>query len=212
MEERQRRGRPRKFERPAVLQAAAECFGRLGYEGASIVDLTATMGISAQSLYSAFGTKAQLFEEALEWYLAHTGAFGPRALAEEVDPIDGIVRVLRESAVLFADGHRPQGCLICNSALAVAQEHSNIAIYSSKMRQDRIVELEVHLARGVKAGKIDPTIDTDGIARLVMSVRQGMSAQAKDGASSSELLRIVASFEPMLHSLRAKPGDQETSA
>ena len=59
------RGRPRGFDRDAALAIAMETFWRLGYEGASIADLTAAMGITPQSLYAAFGSKAELYRETL---------------------------------------------------------------------------------------------------------------------------------------------------
>jgi AcrR family transcriptional regulator len=41
-----------------------------GYEATSISDLTERMGIGTKSLYAAFGSKEQLFSEALQLYLA----------------------------------------------------------------------------------------------------------------------------------------------
>ena len=42
-----------------------ELFWEHGYEGASMSDLTAAMGINSPSLYAAFGCKEQLFREAV---------------------------------------------------------------------------------------------------------------------------------------------------
>lgn len=63
-----RRGRPPAFDRETVLSAARETFWEHGYEGASIADLTAAMGITPQSLYAAFNSKADLYRAALEQY------------------------------------------------------------------------------------------------------------------------------------------------
>ena len=77
------RGRPRAFDHDEALAKAVLTFWRLGYEGASINDLTQAMGITPQSLYGAFHSKADLYYEALDHYLANAGAFSTRALAEE---------------------------------------------------------------------------------------------------------------------------------
>jgi len=60
------RGRPRSFDRAAALRRAMEVFWAKGYEGASLSDLTAAMGINSPSLYAAFGSKEALFLEATE--------------------------------------------------------------------------------------------------------------------------------------------------
>src|SRR4051812_23312840 len=62
------RGRPRSFDRERALQHAMEVFWKQGYEGTSIHDLTAAMGINPPSLYAAFGDKERLFLEAISRY------------------------------------------------------------------------------------------------------------------------------------------------
>ncbi|WP_245461175.1 helix-turn-helix domain-containing protein, partial [Mesorhizobium sp. M7A.F.Ca.US.005.03.2.1] len=52
------RGRPRTFDRTAALRRAMQVFWARGYEGASMSELTAAMGINSPSLYAAFGNTA----------------------------------------------------------------------------------------------------------------------------------------------------------
>ena len=59
-------GRPRGFDVDAALDRAAEVFRTRGYDGASLDDLTAAMGIGRPSLYAAFGDKRKLFMRCLE--------------------------------------------------------------------------------------------------------------------------------------------------
>ena len=63
-----RRGRPRGFDLEEVTAKAALLFWERGYEGVSVDELTATMGITTQSFYAAFGSKQKLHREALAWY------------------------------------------------------------------------------------------------------------------------------------------------
>src|SRR3546814_289685 len=77
------RGRPRNFDRTAALRLAVNRFQTHGYEGTSIADLTDEMGISAPSLYNAFGSKESLFRQAVEYYATHGGGGTGRALREQ---------------------------------------------------------------------------------------------------------------------------------
>jgi TetR/AcrR family transcriptional repressor of nem operon len=52
--------RPREFDDEAVLDAAIQCFWSRGYEATSVKDLIGKTGITAASLYNAFGDKRTL--------------------------------------------------------------------------------------------------------------------------------------------------------
>ena len=77
------RGRPRSFDRDAALEAAMKTFWQFGYEGASMAALTAAMGINSPSLYACFGSKEQLFREAVDLYLATEDKNTRGTLAEQ---------------------------------------------------------------------------------------------------------------------------------
>ena len=68
-------GRPRAFDMDQALDRALDVFWRKGYEGASICDLTAAMGINPPSLYAAFDNKEGLFRKALDRYAAMHDVF-----------------------------------------------------------------------------------------------------------------------------------------
>ena len=78
--------RPREFDETAALAAAMECFWRRGYEATSVRDLTTSMGLSAPSLYNAFGGKQELFSRALERYLDYTTRDRLRRLEQSLTP------------------------------------------------------------------------------------------------------------------------------
>jgi len=65
-----RRGRPRNFDRNQVLLKAMQTFWENGYEGTSMTQLVDAMGIGSPSIYAAFGSKEELFREAVELYVA----------------------------------------------------------------------------------------------------------------------------------------------
>src|SRR3978361_1438349 len=92
--------RPREFDVDKALDLALQVFWRKGYEGASMADLTETMGITKPSLYSAFGNKEELFRKALDRYVDGPGGYVPVALAKPTARAGG-------EHLLYQSAHAP---------------------------------------------------------------------------------------------------------
>ena len=141
------RGRPRSFDRNAALAVAMETFWRLGYEGASIADLTAAMAITPQSLYAAFGSKAELYREALGLYRATSGASLAKTLDEEPTVSAAFERVLKQRARTFAGRGHPAGCMISTAVLTCASENEPIADHLRELRNGALAGFRAGLER-----------------------------------------------------------------
>src|SRR5271170_3346159 len=111
-------GRPRGFCIDTALDRAMTVFWRQGYEGASLADLTAAMGINSPSLYAAFGSKEGLFRAVLERYDDRRTAFMKDIIAAPTAQ-DVAQRFLHGVADFAADtgGKNPPGCLLLQSGL-----------------------------------------------------------------------------------------------
>lgn len=184
------RGRPRAFDRDEALAKAAETFWRQGYEGTSIADLTAAMGITPQSLYAAFSSKADLYREALVWYQAHIGASTADAL-EETDVVFALTRVLRESAREFTKRGRPHGCMVSTAVLTCATENEPVARHVAGLRAATLNIIRARIERGISEGQLRPGTDAEALARFIGAMIQGMSVQAQDGASGKALSALA---------------------
>ncbi|WP_448953981.1 TetR/AcrR family transcriptional regulator [Labrys neptuniae] len=185
------RGRPPSFDREQVLAAAAETFWALGYEGASITDLTAAMGITPQSLYAAFTSKAELHQEAVAWYRSHVGTFAPKILEEERDVVRAFERVLLGWAEQYGSSGHPPGCMIATAVLRCASENQPVADYLASLRRGAIARFKERLEQGIAEGYLRADIETAALARFIGALIQGMSVQARDGASIDELKGIA---------------------
>ena len=185
------RGRPRGFNRDKALAVAGEAFWRLGYEGTSIADLTSAMGITPQSLYAAFGSKAALYREALGWYRTEIGAYTMRALAEEPTAIGAFERILHDTAREFSRPGRPPGCMISTAILACATENQPVAEQLAGMRGGALHRFRARIEQAMAAGEFRADTDASSLARFLGAIIQGMSVQARDGASEADLAGIA---------------------
>ncbi len=74
------RGRPRSFDETGALEKATQVFWSKGYDGVTIDDLVAGMGVGRPSLYAVFGDKRTLFSRVLRAYAEAKGALAAKAL------------------------------------------------------------------------------------------------------------------------------------
>jgi len=64
-------GRPRGFDEAEVVRAAAALFASRAYDGVSVDDLVAHLGVHRNSLYKTFGSKRGLYLAALRRHVEH---------------------------------------------------------------------------------------------------------------------------------------------
>lgn len=183
------RGRPRSFDRDAALEKATLAFWEHGYEATSVAALTKALGIGAPSLYAAFGDKKALFDEVVARYQATHGAFTARALAEEPTARAACARMLREAAAEFTDPAHPYGCLVIAAAVNCATPEVEHTLRD--LRNAALAALATRIRADVAAGRLPSGTDADALARCVGAVFQGMSQQARDGATREELAAVA---------------------
>lgn len=183
-------GRPRTFDTEQALDRALEVFWRKGYEGTSICDLTAAMGINPPSLYAAFGNKEALFRRALDRYAEKKGAFVREALAARTAR-EGIAAILHGTVRFLTDKSNPAGCLLVQG-IAGAGEHAQcIRDELNARRATTQKAMRDRLKQAKDDGELPEDADPAALARYFSTVTQGMAIQAAAGASRKELERVA---------------------
>lgn len=184
------RGRPRAFDQEEVLEKAMLVFWKYGYEGASMGALTEAMGINKPSLYAVFGTKEELFRKAIEKYLTGQVAFVPQAL-NEPSLQDALRKLLTQSVEFLTDRRTPLGCLVLQGALNCGQGHEAIQqeLIAQRLGYEKMLRQRFELAQA--QNDLDARFDAAVLARYIVTVHQGLSVQATNGATKEELMPVV---------------------
>lgn len=185
-----RRGRPRAFDTDEALDRAMQVFWQKGYEGASLTDLTESMGVNRPSLYAAFGGKEELFRKVLDRYDEGPSSFVREAMEEPT--ARAVVRRLLQGAVeMHTDPRTPLGCLMVHGALSSGVGADSVRRELNSRRAAAETALRQRLVRAKADGDLPADANPADLARYVMTVVRGMAVQATGGASRAELLRVV---------------------
>ena len=186
------RGRPRSFDREAALETAMRLFWQHGYEATSLAQLTAAIGVSAPSLYAAFGDKEALFLQTVARYQARGGDQTQALWGDFTTAREAVASVLTESAIRLTDPNYPRGCMVVLSAVSCSDEAARVQQRLSACRAEWERQMKQRIARGIAEGDVPESADAGALASFYMAVLQGMSLHAKDGASREQLKQIGA--------------------
>jgi len=165
-------------------------FWEQGYEGASLADLTAAMGITRTSMYAAFGNKQDLFRGALARYTAGPADYGALALEE---------RAAGEVATAFLHGavrastrpDRPAGCLGVQGSLVAGAPGRDARDLLMAWRNDGTARLADRFQQSVQDGDLPKDADPGLLARYLMTVANGIAVQAVSGANRDDLQEVA---------------------
>ena len=197
-------GRPRTFVEDEVLDAAMQVFWRHGYEASTVSQLREATGLSAASLYGAFGSKEGLFERAVERYIAGPGSVSEIVGDLTLNPYVALGQMLHGTIEMQSNPAHPGGCLVTLSATVGAGGDDDVAarrVVSARRAQDR-AGIEACIRRGIDTGVLRVDLDTAVSATLVHSFVLGVSTQLLDGVQPPTLHAAV---ETLLDGFAAPP-------
>ena len=183
-------GRPLSFDRDAALQKAMLAFWRHGYETTSVSELTHAMGITAPSLYAAFGDKQRLFLEAMRLYAGSPYELDA-ALAEAPTARAAAQRMLYAAAKAFTADAMPKGCLLASATASGSAASADVQKEVANIRRDIKQRLQRRIEQDITEAILPAGTDSTALAAFIIALIQGMSVLARDGAAEQSLLPMI---------------------
>lgn len=210
------RGRPPlELDEPAVLRAAIEAFADEGLRGTSMERVAARCGVAKATLHGHFGSKAELFQQAMaqEWGRLTEHLLAAYAAGERLGPTDQ----LRNGYVAMFDYAREQPAVfrllfggsdeggsavswaagggravvvreIARLVAALSARGGRAARQSTEVIAEIIVGAGEHVARRLAA---NPDLDAEAVTDLVVEV----IAHGVLGADATALARFDAAAD-----------------
>jgi AcrR family transcriptional regulator len=173
-------------------------FWRRGYEPASIAELCAAMEINPPSLYAAFGNKAQLFMQAVQHYEDVYWDAAWSRMMEVADIHEAIAGFFKNAGRILTSQDAPCGCLVILAATNVSAEAQDVNDALRALRKEGRDWFLARLRRAVDDRQLPPKTDVEALASALNTMLEGMSLQARDGASRNELDRVAGIAMAML--------------
>lgn len=152
-------------------------------------DLTSAMDINSPSLYAAFGSKEELFREAVELYTTTYGAGIWNGLFDVPTTREAVELMLEKTVEAYTRPGNPRGCLVTLSAIHC--EDKSVRNFLREKRRISLESLRRRFEQGIKDGDVPRRIDVDAMTEFYGTFQQGLALRARDGARREEMLKSV---------------------
>jgi len=166
--------------RLALLKSAAAQFHHHGFQAASLEAILEDAGVTKGALYHHFRNKKELGLAVLdEVYRDAALTMWRDCLATGDRPLEALVELLgrmRSSLCLESVEH---GCPLHNLAQEMADEDEGFRRALDALMEERRGLIAAALARGVRAGTVDPGVDGMAQAAFITAVVEGAMGAAK---------------------------------
>ncbi|MDO5400788.1 MAG: TetR/AcrR family transcriptional regulator [Eubacteriales bacterium] len=174
-----------------IIQAAMQCFGKYGYDKASVNDIAVAAHISKASIFQYFGSKKQLYVFLLEHCMKTVmPAFDQRALDGEKDLLDRILLSSRiKTAVLTAHPYMPQ---FLSSVWEEASPEVGELLETMKQEAGRF-RSDMVLREG-DAEKFKDPADASAVYQMLLLMAEGYTARYRN-APSFDFDLVMQDFE-----------------
>lgn len=184
--------RPRSISKEDSLERALLLFWERGYDRTSIADLSEAIGVGPSSIYNTFGSKEDLFREAIGRYVATYAAPALKRIA--ADTGESVVEfargLMRELVKLYTTKGKPSGCAIFQAGGAGAPSSSSACAMTNEVKGSLQSAIRKRLEAFSKGGE-ELSAPPKTLALFIVSCLRGLSQSASDGASRADLMKVA---------------------
>ena len=181
------RGRPRSFDETEALEKATQVYWSKGYDGVTIDDLVAGMGVGRPSLYAVFGDKRTLFLRVLKEYAEKKGALAAKALLSPQTLRDSLAGFLKYAVETATKKGSARGCLLV--CVAPLVDDAEVRRFLQNAAAGGAALVEGRFRDAISAGEIPSDFPVAVRASQVTDFARSLTMRALIGTPRKTLLK-----------------------
>jgi len=181
------RGRPRSFDETGALEKATQVFWSKSYDGVTIDDLVAGMGVGRPSLYAVFGDKRAIFLRVLKAYAEKKGARAAKALHSPGTLRDSLAAFLRHAVESATEKGSARGCLLV--CVAPVVDDAEVRQFLQSAAAGGVALVERRFRDAISAGEIPSDFPVAVRASQLIDFARGLTMRALIGTPRKTLLK-----------------------
>lgn len=179
--------RPSGFDRDAAIETAMQEMWRNGYEASSVKAISEKLGITRSSYYNAFGSREELFKEALATYFAQSPDSVLHGDLPDIPILVLLTRTFRAICKARASDPEARGCLAINSLTELDTTHDALGVMIANAVLHSAARLEELLKLAVDQGELAKETDVHAMALALQNLMVGLNVFSKALRDEREL-------------------------
>lgn len=177
-----------------IIEKAAALFNQQGYAGSSMSDIMRVTGLQKGGIYNHFHSKDDLSLQAFDYAVSQIQSQYRSAWASKQNAIERLQAIIDVFRTFIDNPQHPimrGGCPLLNTAIESDDAHPALkaraqqAMNSWRRLFRRIIE------KGIKKGEINPNVDGDEVASIIISILEGSVMMSKLNGDSIHLERAI---------------------
>jgi AcrR family transcriptional regulator len=191
-----------------ILNAAYSVFARRGYGGATVDEILSEAGVSKGAFYHHFPTKEAVFQALLTERARRCTDAMANAVVVGATVADNVKQVLRAGWKILIDDPVWANIQMEFWVQATREAWAQKAMAAS-LRQCREFLAEA-VARGIQTGAVQPQIDPQAAARLIIALSDGVVVQWQIEPDDVHLDHLIDSMADMISSYLTCTNEAQT--
>lgn len=179
-----------KFDRDDVVEKATNLYWEKGFHATSMRNLQEVVDMRPGSIYATFGSKENLYKEALQHYAKLSLSQLSACKKEVSSPIEAL-RTFFKRAVIDTRKSAPSGmCMLVKSVAELTVENAELLSEAKRLLHQIEFEFAVVLREAIEQGEISKSKDPNRLARYLQIQLMGIRtyARANDDDQAIEAL------------------------
>ncbi|MBU2963886.1 TetR/AcrR family transcriptional regulator [Amphritea sp. 2_MG-2023] len=188
-----------KYNRDDVIHKAMLLFWEKGYNSTSTRDLQQAIDMRPGSIYAAFGSKEQLYREALVCYSQGMAEMLGQRIVSAGSPLGGLEAFFRNVVIDQCDTNPSEVCMLVKTLTEVSDDHPELMELSRellKRTEDRFADILQQAKDGGEIAKhANPRILARHLQVQMIGLRIYMKTSRNPDSLSEQISTIFANIK-----------------
>lgn len=148
-----------KYDRAKAIDKAASLFWRLGFQGTKMRDLQKHLDMRPGSIYAGFGSKEELFKEALDLYTEQSVQNIRRYAQQHDNALTALYELVKDQVIEPKSKRQPKNCFLIKTVTELDNSNAQISLWAqsglAKVEEEFTRVFEAAQAQGILPAEAD---------------------------------------------------------